>query len=331
MKKIILLLVILATVQYGKTQIVQSSCTAPDSVLQQFTDDADRLALRRIFTTGSSFADSVGIPIPCTDTLLNALLAVYNAYLLPARDTVIEIFPIHTFADIPLRKFEIEADSNLLWMQNIRKGVIPTGDAYVDSLINKYLLFVKAYYDFGRISCHTVIFIAGTNLNINALTDIWQTVPGVYRSIPDSSFSMNGDPSDILYSIYNDHIELAYSLVWNTRHALGGHHHTWKFDIYFDCTVEFIGSYGDPTSTLGICNEIQVPVTISPNPFGDKIRISGLPVPYLYSIRNTLGKLELSGISGNGELNNLSQLEKGVYILTISLPKSRVNFKIIKE
>jgi hypothetical protein len=312
----------------ANSQIVQSSCIANDSILAKYKDDADRLALMRILRIGSSFTDSVNIPTPYSDTVLNALLAVYNAYSLPARDSVIEIFNIHAFPSLPLRDFTVWADSNLLWMQNLRNEIIPTGDGYVDSLIYKYNLIMKAYYPFNSQGYHVVNFAASNNLNVEALTDIWETIPGVQLSSPAYLF---GYGSNIQDSVYYDHIEIIYVLDWACPYSGCYRHHYWKFNIYYDCTVEFMESYGDPISVLGIYNEEEEPITVAPNPFHDNIKIKGLHDPFIYSISNALGKIQISGISENGELKNLNKLEKGIYILTIILPKSRINFKIIKE
>ena len=328
MKKLILSLIIgiAALCSYG--QIVQSSCTAADSVVEKYIDDADRLALMRIFRNGLSFADSVNIPIPYSDTVRNALLAVYNAFSLPARDTVIEIFNIHAFPNIPLRRFSIFADSNLLWMQNIRNNIAPTGDPFVDSLIDKYSLTKKAYYPFGLQGSHIVDFEASNNLNMKALSEIWKTIPGVENSVPDY---LLGSGNTIYDSIYSDHVELIFDHAWACNYSTCLRHHFWKFNIYFDCTVEFMGSYGDQIPVLGTSNEIKKPITVSPNPFNDNIQINGLSEPFTYLIVDTLGKLRISGSSDNGELKNLNSLEKGIYMLSINLPKGKINFKIIKE
>ncbi|HSI90186.1 MAG TPA: hypothetical protein VK927_03670, partial [Adhaeribacter sp.] len=43
-------------------QTVLSSCTAPDSIISKYQDDADRLAVRKIYRNSLAFMDSVDIP-----------------------------------------------------------------------------------------------------------------------------------------------------------------------------------------------------------------------------------------------------------------------------
>jgi len=92
MKKLVLSFLLGATVFYCNGQIVQSICTAPDSITEKYIDDADRLALRKTFRIGSSYRDSVTFSKSFSNVSQNALIAVYNAYSLPARDSVIRIF-----------------------------------------------------------------------------------------------------------------------------------------------------------------------------------------------------------------------------------------------
>lgn len=117
MKLISLFLTIVVGTLTTYGQIVPSSCSAPDSILSKYNDDADRLALRKIYRNNLTYKDSINIPQEHSDTVLNALIAVYNATTLPARDTVVNMFDIHSFPEIIMNGIEVAADSNLSWMQ----------------------------------------------------------------------------------------------------------------------------------------------------------------------------------------------------------------------
>ncbi|HKK67201.1 MAG TPA: hypothetical protein VJ946_03280, partial [Bacteroidales bacterium] len=73
MKKLIFTLTILCitipTLTYG--QIVESSCEAPDSIVQKYQDDADVLTLRKFYENDLPWADSIEIPDEHSDTVLN--------------------------------------------------------------------------------------------------------------------------------------------------------------------------------------------------------------------------------------------------------------------
>ena len=75
----------------AKSQTVPSSCTAADSIVKLYNDDADRLAMRHTFNFNLPYKDSITINKPLHKTYINALLAVFNAINLPARDTVVQL------------------------------------------------------------------------------------------------------------------------------------------------------------------------------------------------------------------------------------------------
>ncbi len=66
----------------------QINCIAPDSIIEKYKDDADRLALRKISGLHLPYEDSIEIPKIFSDSFLNELIAVYNAVGIPERDTV---------------------------------------------------------------------------------------------------------------------------------------------------------------------------------------------------------------------------------------------------
>ena len=291
MKNIFFLLA-LFSLTHANAQIVPSSCSASDSIIALYEDDADRLALRRIFTISSAFVDSVYIPQVCSDTVLNSLIAVYNAISLPARDTVTSIFDIHTLTDIGMDRLAVHADSSLSWMQQLRLSNIPTGDASFDSLIYDYNLNFDQYYacppNFGY---HSVSFNLDSNHNIYALGNLFEALPGVY-STDDNYFTLDGN--NITSIVYPTHIELLYSHGWDDCWNGCISRRFWKFNVYYDCSVEYLGSYGDPLHPLiGIEENEGFNVSIYPNPISEifTIEISSLPQEKKdLSIYNVLGK-----------------------------------------
>jgi len=72
-------------------------------------------------------------------------------------------------------------------------------------------------------------------------------------------------------------------------------------------------------------------VDIYPNPFIDNIRINDIIGPFTYTINNLTGQLLIKGTSNNNKIDRLNQLEKGIYILTISMNSGNFKYKIIKE
>ena len=110
----------------GNSQIINSSCIGSDSLKAVYQDDADRIALQEIFKFNLIYVDSIDIPKENSDTVLSGLLAIYNLMDSPERDSVLDIYNIHTFEDTLLCDIKIFADSTLPWMENLRNNVIPT-------------------------------------------------------------------------------------------------------------------------------------------------------------------------------------------------------------
>ncbi|HNX44535.1 MAG TPA: T9SS type A sorting domain-containing protein [Bacteroidales bacterium] len=326
MKKITLfmlfLLVLGTTVSKG--QIVLSSCTAPDSIVAKYTDDADRLALGRFYRNALPYADSVSIPQAYSDTALKALLAVYNATELPERDTVVELYDIHTCM-YALRRFAVIADSNQSWMQQLRNGVIPTGEPAVDSLMQLFNLSVESYSSVSYQGNHTVHFTSDKNYNILALVGLWNSVPGFYSCLPHGFMCPSMSLKD---SIYSDHVELTYSHGWGDCSA-GCLHRYWKFNVYFDCSVGFAGSYGVPVP-IGMEDHFSNEVSVLPNPFSQGISVNGITPPFLYSIRDMSGKVIISEECTGNEIENLDVLKPGFYILSVNDHGRIFRCKIIK-
>ena len=328
MKNIILLLAIIS-VQIASGQIIPSSCTAPDSIIAKYKDDADRLTLRRIYRNQLTYIDSIKIPQTLSDTILDALIAVYNATSLPARDTVITMFDTHTYPDIVLDSFYIEADSNLSWMQQLRNGNLITGNPTIDNLISTYNLTISSYDDSPFWPAHTVVFITDNNYNLTFLTSNLDTISGVWQSGPREVIT--GDGNDISDSVYTNHIELIYSFGWGD--CLSGciFRRYWKFNVDFNCSVEYVGSWGYPIPYTGISKNNFKFNSVSPNPFIETILVNGITTIYSYSITNILGQELMKGKSTTNSITNLNKLTSGLYLLTIQNENKIATFKILKE
>jgi hypothetical protein len=329
MKKILILLTLLTWAFASSGQSVQSSCIAADSILARYQDDADRLTLRKIYRQGLTYIDSVTIPQSHADTVLNALIAVYNATTLPARDSVVSIFDIHTFPEPILNGFNIAADSTLQWMQQLKLGNIPTGYAAIDNVIATYDLSVQSYLTFGNsYPWHDVVFTSDNNYNFQPLTADLTTIPGVYASEPNSSI---GDGNNISDSVYIDHVELIYSHGWGDCPSGCTARRFWKFNVYFDCTVTFVGSYGTPLQITSVAESSFPEISVFPNPFSQNIQVRGFPKTFEYTISNILGQPIIKGTSLSGTIENLNELNDNFYFLTVHNDQHTRSFKLYHE
>lgn len=229
-------------------QTVQSTCTAPGSIIQLYQDDADRITVKRFYQFNYTYSDSVKIPASYSDTVLRALIAVYNATALPARNAVVSTYSIHTFSNPSLNKLNVFADSTLPWMQQLKQNNIPTGNSQIDNLLANYSLTVQNYSNwFGLYSYHMVRFTSLNNLNLAPLANTFTTIPNVsYAELP----SIIGDGNNITATVTPNYVDLSYKLAWGDCPAGCIYSHYWNFRVYYDCTVEWMGEFGYPIDVL---------------------------------------------------------------------------------
>ncbi|MDB5282364.1 MAG: hypothetical protein JWO06_1439 [Bacteroidota bacterium] len=277
MKNNYLLLFLFAFIS-GKlvSQTVVSSCTATANVTQLYATDAQRLADRRVFADSSSFRDSALIPNVWTDTSLRALIAVYNATSLPARDSVAILYPVHTFGLNPnLRDLIIDADSALPWMQQLKLGHLNTGNAQVDSLIALGHFQIGHYTSYSFTYYHEVIFNADTNFNLQAISKKFLAVPGVVYAYPNPGA---GDGTDIIDSVTSTFVQLRYILKWGDCESGCINWHSWLFRVFYDCSVQYFGSSGDSIAVAPVFTGIEdtkgdIDFLVYPNPANHRFAI----------------------------------------------------------
>jgi len=215
--------------------------------------------------------DSIRIDPLYSETVLNALLAVYNSSS-PARDTVVDLLNIHEFPSVTLRGIAVSADSTLPWMQELRNGIIPTGTEAIDQLLSDYEMSVQNYHAwtfFGN--DHTVALEAGSDLNVLALAPLFANQFGVSYAEPNGGCC---DGNRIIDSVYTDHVNLIYVRAWGDCPAGCTAHRYWEFNVLPDCSVEFVGSYGEPLDLPNGVNEThEEEFAVFPNPTHDKFTI----------------------------------------------------------
>jgi hypothetical protein len=294
---------------------VNSSCQGADSVVNKYRNDSRRLAVRRVFKTGSSYKDSVAIDTSQSGRYMRALIAVYNATAIPARDTVVSLLNIHTNPDPELRSLHIKAPGTLAWMNKLMNSITPTGDAQVDQLMSKYKLQPMAYYQ--SINYDLAVLKSDSSLNIAALCTAFKGISGVMDSAPETSYN---DTRNIKDSTGTGFTILNYSYGWGTCENGCDYRAFWKLKVYGDCSVEWLGSSGDVLYTA--INDLSKDAGLArfyPNP-ADAIIYLEKDVAGDQSdveISDLTGRLILRDIPGvSGEID-ISGLPAGVYIARV--------------
>lgn len=322
MKLVLFFFIFLGLSKIGTSQIVQSSCMAHDSIVAKYETDADRLAVKTIFATNSNYMYDIVINENTSERILNALISVYNVTNISERDEVIDSFDIHTGQDPSLNKFSVRVDSNELWAQNIKNGIIPTGNSIVDSLSDVYSLVINDYYTFSYTSlAHTVSFKSNDNLNLKPLALEFLNVSGVYNSyLSGGGF----DGNDIEVVLHSDYVKIIYKHGYGDCIAGCIYNDFYIFKVYNDCSVEFVS-----TSNVGVkVEEFSDDISIYPNPVNNELYITNGDENSNYQIINLLGEEMKKGQVLSTNPINVSELASGIYFIKIENSES---IKFIKN
>lgn len=317
---------------YIKSQTVTSTCTAPDSIVKKYRKDADRLSIRRAYHINSTYIDSVSVNRTLSNAYLSALIAVYNATVIPARDTVVRLLNLHTKPNPEVGSLTIKADASQPWMINLQNSTMPTGNASIDYLVNKYYLEELTYYQ--STPYDVVVFKTDSSCNMVNLSARFAAISNVAGSAPASSFN---DVRNITDSINPAFTMLVYSYGFGTCIDGCDYRTYWTFKIYNDCSVEYLGRKGDTPAFVGIeKNEAAFKgVQMFPNPAKDKLYFShGLQLQDAsVQVINMLGQPVLQLAPGS-DLTigiDISAIATGIYFVKLSDGNGEKVFKMVKE
>ncbi len=308
----------------SQSQTVQSTCVAHDSIKVLYQTDADRLTVKNIFATNSTYKDSIVIQEELSERILNALIAIYNVPNIPERDEVIDDFDLHTQIIPSLKFFFVKADPNEIWIQNIQNDIIPTGNNKIDSLSNVFGLSIDSYNSFGNSEIyHSVTFKSNSNLNLKPLSVLFTTVSGVFSSDLKNDVA-TGVFDSIGVSLTPNYVELIYSHGWGDCPSGCMYRKFYNFKVYNDCSVEFVG-----TSQLSVADEKNTEiVSVYPNPVVNDLYIINVNENMNYQIVNLLGDEVSKGQISSSNSINTTELDSGVYFIKIGENKA---IKFIKN
>jgi hypothetical protein len=207
----------------------------PESVREQYLEDAYRLSLRIMHHLGGEAAANLEIPKELSHTIYQALIHVYSSSDYSARDSVIDLYDIHTWPDPEMNRLIVTADSTTIWMQAWRQGFVSTGHTGIDSLMDMYGLEVVEYTrGSSKLSTHTATLLSHRRRNIASLGLLFQAIEGIDSASPDGPM---GDGPDINVWPGENTWLVDYSLGWGD--CLNGciNRHTWSFTVSFDGDV----------------------------------------------------------------------------------------------
>ena len=219
----------------------QEQSILPDSIRALYQTDASRLTVRLMLALGGDAANEVELPVFLVESLLNGLSAIYMAGNLAARDSVVDMFPIHTFLSPQMHEIIVSADSSRSFMLAWAAGNRFTGQSTIDGMLEKYDLHLENYYDFPW--SHAVVLRSGRPLNIAALAQRFSNVPGVGYA-ESSGYCCDGP--DIGVEVIDMKWVFSFYLKWGDCSSGCIARHAWTFSVGADGFVAFLGSTGSP-------------------------------------------------------------------------------------
>lgn len=210
----------------------------PEPLRAAYLEDANRLALRDLQAGGST---AIPIPADAVQPYYDALVLVYNATVLPARDSVVDVYRIHTFPNPATRSLYMIVAGDQEWAQRLALDSVPTGNAVVDQLLSDYALSFDHVYHMSTGELLITLRSAAA-LNVAALAPRFGAVPGVRSSQPNGAV---GDGNDIDGSIEESRVRLDYSVGSGDCPAGCISRRFYRFGVQFDGTVEYLGASGN--------------------------------------------------------------------------------------
>jgi hypothetical protein len=326
-RKVIFILTLILSVQNLIGQVVSSSCTAHDTIIEKYEYHAAQLALRRIYNEGFPTQYDDLIPGESRDSVMEALLAVYNATSIPARDTVIA-FDIYPSQEVGMRWINIEADSNVQWIQELLDYNTSTGNTAIDNLITAYGGLVTFAWNPSWTSIAVAHIELNDYYNLPQIVDSYSldTLTGL-ESINLISGGLDSD--DLYYDVFNGYRQLSYVHKWGDCPSGCTYSRTYTFNVYPDCTVHYVGSYGDQVVSIMQPTEFKFRAI---NPVTDYIHIfSGdqYLTHFEYNISSANGQFSRKGHSTNGIID-CSSFDPGIYFITLQQHNQVQTVRVVK-
>ena len=323
MKKLITLIFVLLY-SISPAQIIPSSCDGSPDLLNIYKPEATRLTSNWLKTTQSPDNSLVIIPDIQLDSVLGALVAVFNATSLPGHDALLVC---HSRTP-QLHNLVLLIDTTTIWNISWSQDILLTGDATMDSIIVMYDFSIIDYVIDLEYGGAFVEFYTPQLLNPYALTNLFLNFSGIEMAFT-SPFNSAPHSSSINYKTEDGIRKLTYSFGWGDCIAGCIHWKHWNIKVYNDCSVELVGHDPDYTYVSDF-NKIET-INLSPNPFNDLIVIE-TKNNYNYDIISLTGITLIKGELFVGEnIIETNDLPGGVYVIYIYDSKSYSTYVIIKR
>jgi hypothetical protein len=160
-----------------------------------------------------------------------------------------------------------------------------------------------------------VIFKSDSSRNIQALADRFKTITGVSGADPQTSYNDTRDITDSVNAAFTD---LNYSFGWGTCENGCDHRATWKFRVFTDCSVQYMGYTGEALYT-NISEVKGEEFKIFPNPANGSVTVLSGSYGVEVAITDLRARTVLQSRSeSKASAINLEGLDNGIYFLKVA-------------
>jgi hypothetical protein len=261
-KKFGLAICLLFLLNICSAQVLPSDCLCTDQLQNIYRNNAYRLAYKRIFEQGSTYRDSVKIPVAVADSIFARMALVYNIPASPLRDSVLAVFgnsftnhyyafgedSTHVHGGIPsLKSFEVTGQQSAPWVADWLAGnYTNTSNALVNQLMSTYNLTAQPLYSIPLNGTRSFKLKSGANYNTTALMNLFLPAAGVVSV--NNAYPI-GDGCMIDYSRVGNESFLFYRLRCGDCPAGCTQQAGWRFKIADGaCAAELLSSISFPPS-----------------------------------------------------------------------------------
>lgn len=307
-------------------------------ICKNYYIDAELLAINEIATTDNhTYKDSIDVPVYLTNKYLHILSSIYlntnmeSLYV----DSIFHNYKIHVLDKE--QSLEFEVDNKVSWIKNLMQGSIISGNNIVDSLFEKYSLYITNKMELGETS---YFWIHSTrNLNYIPLIEIFTPLHGVNNIKLDEQSVVNlptgcddNLPDDINLYLNNNNLNLQFIKTMGACPNYCFSRKYWVFDISDEFNIKYIKSYCD-NITSKEKKEFQR-LNIYPNPCRNILNTENPGMLYgTLFIYNTMGQVMFQKTLQGTEKQEveLSHLPKGMYIVKVANGQKSYSEIVLKE
>jgi hypothetical protein len=207
-----------------------------DSARSYFLPEATDYAIGHLLLHSSSDTSSLFVPDSIVNIYLRPLAALYdNRGSIPILDTLLGQRMIHAEL-VWCKSVSLKLDTSFHWVQNIIRGVTPTGDPRVDSLVQLCKLRFSA--PVVLLPSYGLTAVYHEPLNTDVLSKDFRAIPGVITAGAQclidyqSKLSMTLSPSGASINLYYGYGDCPLGCFAYDR---------WTFTVSEDYEVKYMG------------------------------------------------------------------------------------------